>query len=85
MKLIDLKSIPEIGSVLMVDHQPYKLVAIESYQRADGSPSSVLTWSVPCPECGDLFEVKSGLVCKAPNRRCKLHRSPGRKVKVIAP
>jgi hypothetical protein len=73
---IEFASVPRVGTVLSIDGQTYRLIKAEPYTRKDGDPSWLLKWRAPCAECGDDFEVVTGLRGKNPNRRCGLHRAP---------
>ena len=81
MNRVDFDRPPTLGTVLMLDDQPYELIEAEEHRRKDGSPTTLLTWLTTCPTCEQPFEVKSGLVCKAMNRRCDEHRKTGKPVK----
>jgi len=72
---------PKPGTVLMRDGQRYELIACKDHVRKDGQPTSLLVWHSHCAECGEPFEVVTGLVARgAINRRCATHHSPGRVV-----
>jgi hypothetical protein len=74
-----------IGMIFKRGVQRYECVAIRPHQRIDGRMTKLAVWITTCPECGEAFEV----VCttsmnRGPgNRRCPLHRAPGKKVKEL--
>lgn len=71
---INFKSIPQIGTRIMLDDQAYQLAASEPYRRKDGSASHLLVWHTECPKCSQGFMLKTGLVSVALNRRCEVCR-----------
>lgn len=62
----------------MVDAQRYKIVGFENYRNAKGQDKILLVWLSHCADCGEPFTIKTGLICKWPNRRCKKHARPGK-------
>lgn len=81
MNRVDFSKPPEIGTIIEVDDQTYELADTKPHTRIDGSRTTLLIWRTACPTCGDEFELTSGLVCKALNRRCEEHRTTGKPVK----
>lgn len=72
---------PDIGFVLMREGQRYELVAHEPHIRRDGFPTTLLVWRSHCCDCGEAFEVVTGLVANGYfNRRCPDHHRSGRAV-----
>jgi hypothetical protein len=61
--------------------QSYELTAIKPYRRRrDGRETLLLVWCTLCLECGAWFEVTTpNRKLTYPNRRCALHKSPGRR------
>ena len=74
---IRFKCPPDIGTIPMLDAQRYEVIGIEPYIRADGSASILIVWQAWCAETGHPFTLKTGLVAKGINRRCKKHAKPG--------
>ena len=66
------------GDPIEEHRQAYTLERIESYRRRDGVMSSVLTWTTPCRECGEAFEIRTGVKGARLGHwmRCKAHRKP---------
>ncbi len=73
---------PAIGTTLMIDAQRYVVVETEPYHRKDGQLSAIITWLGHCADCGEPFELRTGLKAQAINRRCENHHTPGRAVTV---
>lgn len=71
---------PPVGTVMLLDAQPYRVVAIAPHTRRDGTPSNVITWEAHCAACGSVFVVTSGLKSGSIARRCMEHRNPVRPV-----
>lgn len=70
---------PNVGFVLMREGQRYELVALKPHMRRDGLPTTLLVWRSHCCDCGEVFEVITGLVANGYfNRRCLAHHRPGR-------
>lgn len=71
-----------IGMVFKRGSQRYECVATRPYQRVDGKMTNIAIWRTNCPDCGESFEVICGIsMSRGPlNRRCLLHRAPGRRV-----
>jgi len=65
---------PPVGLVLSLDGQEYEMISSAPHQRKDGTPTTLLTWTTQCPDCGRRFQVTTGLVTKGLNRRCADHR-----------
>ena len=80
VRSINFKRPPEIGTILMIDAQRYEVIGIELYVRADGSATTLIVWQAWCAETGHPFTLKTGLVAKDINRRCKKHTKPGKPV-----
>lgn len=74
MNKIDFLSSPPIGTVVALDGQEYEMISSAPHQRKDGTPTTLLTWTTQCPDCGRRFQVTTGLVTKGLNRRCADHR-----------
>ncbi|WP_286864859.1 hypothetical protein [Sphingobium sp.] len=74
MNKIDFRSPPSIGTVVVLDGQKYEMITSAPHQRKDGTATSLLTWATNCPDCGQPFQVTTGLVTKGLNRRCADHR-----------
>lgn len=75
--LIDFTAAPEPGTVVTLDKcQHYELIAVDPYTRRDGASSAILTWRVRCHDCGQPFEIKTGLRSKNWNRRCQSCKAP---------
>lgn len=72
---IDFLAPPSIGTVVMLAGQKYEMVNVDPYVTASGRRTSVLTWRTSCPTCAKPFDVTTGLVAKAINRRCPEHRA----------
>jgi hypothetical protein len=58
--------------------QWFRPVSVRPHIRADGSPSSVVTWSAACVGCGLQFQTTTGRVFTNPTRRCVDCRSAPR-------
>jgi hypothetical protein len=72
---------PDVGFVLMRECQRYELMARKPHIRRDGFPTTLLVWRSHCCDCGEVFEVVTGLVANGYfNRRCPDHHRPGRAV-----
>jgi hypothetical protein len=71
-----------IGMAFKRGEQHYECVAIRPYQRGDGKMTKLAVWRANCPECGEAFEVICSIsMIRGPlNRRCLLHRAPGKRV-----
>ena len=72
-----------IGMVFKRGAQRYECLAIRPHQRIDGRMTKLAVWITNCPECGEVFEaVCTTSITRGPeNRRCPLHRAPGKRVK----
>ncbi len=81
---IAFRQAPALGTVLMVDAQRYVVVATRPHHRKDDTPTMLITWRSHCADCGQPFEVTTGLAAKAINRRCPAHHAPGRAVTAAA-
>ncbi|MFA9204988.1 MAG: hypothetical protein ACEQSH_00885 [Bacteroidia bacterium] len=68
---------PEIGTTIDLDGMPYTLVKRAAHVRTDGTPTTLLTWRFACATCGASSTVRTGLKCKAVNRRCENHKAVG--------
>lgn len=65
--------------------QVYRLVKVRPYtRRRDGTKTSILYFETACADCGALFLVSTpeSSVKFEPNRRCQVHKHPGKRVKV---
>jgi len=72
---------PDVGFILIREGQRYELMAHKPYIRRDGFPTTLLVWRSHCCDCGEAFEVVTGLVANGYfNRRCPAHHRPGRAV-----
>jgi hypothetical protein len=70
---------PDVGFVVMREGQRYELIARKPHVRKDGQPTTLLIWRSHCSDCGEVFEVVTGLVANGYfNRRCPDHHRPGR-------
>ena len=81
---IAFRQVPTIGTVLMIDAQRYVVVATLPHRRKDGRLSAIITWRGHCADCGEPFELRTGLKAQAINRRCETHHTPGRAVTAAA-
>ena len=72
-----------IGMVFKRGEQRYECLAIRPHQRIDGRMTKLAVWITNCPECGEAFEVvcTTSMTRGPGNRRCPLHRAPGKRVK----
>ena len=63
--------------------QHYRCEAIAPYTRKDGKPSALAIIASECAKCGEPFTMTLPAAVEKfmPNRRCKLHKRPGIKVR----
>lgn len=66
--------------------QHYVLVKLHTVIRKDGVPVQIARWRSCCAECHQPFEFSQSLVQLGPpfNRRCQIHKRPGRRVRTGA-
>lgn len=58
----------------------YELLRVTPYRRLDGTETVLLVWEGRCADCEAPFEVQTSTAVGTDlNRRCRLHRSPGRR------
>lgn len=71
------------ASVRTFHSQRYALVGTFPRARKDGSTATINVWQSDCAECGEPFQFSTPATSSKfqPNRRCKLHAKPGRRVK----
>ena len=81
---IAFRQAPAVGTVLMCDGQRYVVVDTRLHRRKDGTPTTLIVWRSHCSDCGQPFELTTPLATKWPNRRCPMHRAPGRAVTAAA-
>lgn len=72
---------PAIGTVLMLDDQPFELVGIEPHTRRDGLITQLLVWNSTCAECGEPIACRTPGMTSWLSRRCGECRKPGKPVK----
>jgi hypothetical protein len=75
-----MKAVPDDFAVEW-DAQAYRFVRQENYTNDDGAIGAFLIWETACPDCGDRFLVTTGKTFRAPNRRCGVCKSPGKRVR----
>ena len=75
---IDFRILPMTDTVLMLDGQRYVVVGSDRHVRTDGETVPIILWRSRCAECGEPFECRTGLKAQALNRRCEMHRRPGK-------
>ena len=65
--------------------QTYALIRSRPYIRRDGSTTELFIWRGHCAECGTAFGFSTPALSSKfePNRRCREHRRPGVRVKVV--
>lgn len=53
------------------------------YARRDGTETTLVRWLSQCAECGGEFTFSTPISSKKfqPNRRCRIHRQPGHRVR----
>lgn len=68
---------PPVGLAIEHDGQVFVLAGAETYQRADGSGSFVLTWSTTCRECTEPVEFQIGNGFRPKRRNCEAHKWKG--------
>ena len=78
--LPDASSI-SVGQRLVMDHQVYTILRVDPCRRRDGSIRTMITWSAPCADCGEIFYGTSVCGGGMPTRRCFTHRTGGRPVR----
>jgi hypothetical protein len=85
---VDLWNVADpVGYELMANDngQRFTLIAVEPYERKDGTPSCVAVWESKCHTCGCIYLTRSSL---APthffSRRCKAHKRQGSRVRFEA-
>lgn len=78
MKL-EFQTPPAVGSVMMDGTQAFEVVQVEPYTRKDGAASRLIVWRTTCLNCAEPFEVTTGMKTSGMNRRCPMHRNPGRR------
>lgn len=71
-----------IGQIVKHSGQPYRLVAIEPYERKSGGLSNLYRFETSCPDCGKPFQITAAKETKYPTRRCPEHRKMGVKAAV---
>lgn len=82
-RIIRFQQPPDVGFVVMRESQRYELIVRKPHVRKDGQPTTLLIWRSHCCDCGEVFEVITGLVANGYfNRRCSDHHQPGRAVMV---
>jgi hypothetical protein len=79
--MITFETIPDVGTVVILDRQKYKLVGSRPYTRADDSRTLLLVWETKCATCKTEFEVLSPRHAGPSTRRCAEHRKAGKPVK----
>ena len=70
---------PPPGFVVLYDGQRYVAGGERRHTKADGSVATMAIWFSECPVCGEHFEAATTKLFQ-PNRRCKDHARPGRRV-----
>lgn len=72
---------PSIGTVILLDEQPFELSRTQPHIRLDGQRTTLLVWQTECAGCGDTIEVASPMKTNGLSRRCPSCRKPGKPVK----
>jgi hypothetical protein len=74
------RSVHPIGKAFLCEGQRYVLIDVRQLVRKDGQPTVVLSWQSHCADCGKPFVTTSGLTISNVNRRCDVHKTPGKPV-----
>lgn len=73
------------GQRLAVDGQIFTILRVDQCHRRDGTIRTMVTWSAPCADCGEIFYGASSCGGGLPTRRCISHRAAGRPVRRDGP
>lgn len=76
--IVPAASLP-VGSAIEINGQRYDLVRHEDYVRQDGAITVLSVWHAECAECGVGFSCRSAPKRWPEQRRCDLHKAPGRR------
>ena len=73
----------DIGDTMIYRGQAYTCESIEPYYNRKGRLVELNSWRSQCPDSGTVFNVLISARMKEfkPNRRCREHRAPGKRVK----
>lgn len=70
-----------IGQRLIMDgQQTFTVLRVDQCRRRDGTIRTMISWSAPCADCGEIFYGASVAGGGMPTRRCFSHRFGGRPV-----
>lgn len=70
-----------IGLALSIDGQRYEMISEVEHVRLDGEQTKLAMWRSECAECGQPFEFRCSQLSLPENRRCELHKQPGKRVR----
>jgi hypothetical protein len=79
--MISFDTVPDVGTVVILDRQEYELAGTRPHQKADGSIVNLLVWETTCPVCKGSFETLTARNLGPTIRRCQEHRKAGKPVK----
>jgi hypothetical protein len=72
-----VRVIGEIGTIVVLNGQEYRLIRFDRYTTKIGRTTALAVWQTTCAECGAEFEAIQEIGKIELSRRCAQHKKPG--------